>query len=359
MTELSAWVAQSRGLAVGLGVGAHLALDRPQEVGATGLFLGALPLWSAQGHTVALLALPPLPVEGWPGVVIRDDECWTVSSDRRTLLPQLLLRSVLRFPDRAGRLRDAWHDVEPRLQSLHSHLGGDMAGLTTVGRAVASEEFVKALSGERQSRGIEHATSSLFRSIDGSPQAQEYADWLDSVSAGRAAALRDASAYGAWSRRVLCWSEVLDFAGMGVDRPPEPWRQRIIEELAGIDTGMPVRVSWQVDIGDGSAETVLLEAAMRMDQSTSDLDPVTVAIAEAMEAEGPAYRGLAHAEAVVVLNQRDQPERAWGALQSANWWAARSLGEVPDFIPRGGRLLAQEHGWSDILGLLDLLDGGE
>jgi hypothetical protein len=152
---------------------------------------------------------------------------------------------------------------------------------------------------------------------------------------------------------------VLDFAGRGTGRAPAPWRYRIIEEGAGVDCGLPIRASWQVDVGDGSPETVLLEAAMRVDQEGSLEDPVTKAMARAMESEGPYYRGLAHAEAVVVLNEQGQPERAWGALQSASWWSARNMGDIPEALLRGANLLAQEQGWAEIFAVLDLGGGAD
>ncbi|MEO5851901.1 MAG: hypothetical protein ABIQ15_05260, partial [Nocardioides sp.] len=183
--------------------------------------------------------------------------------------------------------------------------------------------------------------------------ARLYAQWLDAHSAGQFPAPASTEAYGRWSRRVMCWSEVLELSGRGApDRSALP-RQSIIEGAAGVDSGLSPRVSWRADIGEGSAETVLLESAMRLEQEPDIEDPITRALAHAMDNEGLDYRGLAHAEAVVVLRDRGEPERAWGALQSAAWWSSRHLGEMPDFVMNGGRLMAEENDWTDVASMLE------
>jgi hypothetical protein len=65
------------------------------------------------------------------------------------------------------------------------------------------------------------------------------------------------------------------------------------------------------------------------------------------------YDGYAHAEAVVALDESGEPERAWGALHSAAWWGANSVGKAPAAMLDGGRLLAERHGWKDIGWALD------
>ena len=77
-------------------------------------------------------------------------------------------------------------------------------------------------------------------------------------------------------------------------------------------------------------------------------DPVVAGIVRALVAEGTSYRGLAHAEAVVVLDERGEPHRAWGSLQSAAWWAARSTGHTPEAMLTGAIFLAERHSWDDV-----------
>jgi hypothetical protein len=72
-------------------------------------------------------------------------------------------------------------------------------------------------------------------------------------------------------------------------------------------------------------------------------------LVKALAIEGVSYQGYTHAEAVVALDEADQPERAWQVLQSAAWWAARRAGHVPDAMLTGALFLAERHGWGNIL----------
>jgi hypothetical protein len=71
------------------------------------------------------------------------------------------------------------------------------------------------------------------------------------------------------------------------------------------------------------------------------------------------YEGYAHAEAVVALDERGEPERAWGALHSAAWWGANSRGVAPSAMFDGARLLARRHGWDDIAWAVEQATGGQ
>jgi hypothetical protein len=289
---------------------------------------------------------------------VRDDDCWTVASDRTTLVPQLLVRSTLRTSERRA-LAQEWSEIEPGLMALHAHAGGNEAAMAAVAEGLGATELSATSATEPADDESWRLASSLFRAVDPTPAARQFADWLDALSAGQAPPSAAAEAYGIWSRRVMCWSEVLDLAGRAPVRFAAPSRYSIIEQAAGVDSGVSLRVSWRADIGEGSAETVLLEVAMRIQQEANIDDGVTRALALAMDSEGPDYRGLAHAEAVVVLKDRREPERAWGALQSAAWWSSRHLGHMPDFVMNGGRLLAEENGWTDLLSVLERSDRRE
>ena len=91
-----------------------------------------------------------------------------------------------------------------------------------------------------------------------------------------------------------------------------------------------------------------MSAARELSSKGPSSDPVSIALARALTEQALSYRGLAHAEAVVVLDERGEPERAWGVMQSAAWWAARRTGAVPDAILEGARFLAERHGWADV-----------
>lgn len=363
MTALEAWITEIESLASRLNVGPSLALDRPAgralaRATCHGGFPGVIPLWSARRYTVGLLADPLAVPRSWPGVILQDGEGLTVATDSRTLLPQLLIRHISRFPARATRLAEAWGEIGQRMHALHNLLGGEEQTIEDVVGAATDPDLLRALA-QRNSdeRRFQTVCSALCRRVDDSEPFRHLADWLDAAIARMPPLPRELAAYGPWSRRVLCWSYILGFAGTASLRPPTAWLYRIIEADAGVDSGLPVRASWQIDPGGASAETALLEAAMLIEQGPAAQDRVTAAMARAMCMEGTAYRGLAHAEAVVVLDEQREPSRAWGALQSAAWWAAHNMGEVPDVILRGARFLAERHDWVDILTVLDRASG--
>ena len=354
MSTLEEWAAEC----VGLAIEVELGWFRPRQSGdlapSAGAQFGVLPLWRIRDHTVALLARPGTPVASWPGVLLRGEDLWTLSSDRATLVPQLLVRILCRQEGLA--LAQEWSTVEPGLAALHAHLEGDAATLTAVAASLGSTERPSLAdpAGDDE-RERSRLAGALFRAVDRSPASLLYADWVDASAAGDTPAPTAVEEFGPWARRVVCWSEVLDLAGRGVGRFPAVARHAVIEATAGLDSGVTTRVAWHADVGEGSAETVLLETAMRIrqDPEAQAEYPVASALATAMDSEGPKYRGLAHAEAVVVLKDQGEPERAWDALQSAAWWSSRSLGEVPQFIVEGGRLLAQENGWRDLAAVLE------
>jgi hypothetical protein len=354
MSGLDAWVIEISKCVRELRSEHVLGVDQPpdsvlsRKVAATG-FPAVLPLWTGRRHIVGLLADPLANPETWSGVILQDEQGLTIASDARTLLPQLIVQRVLsNSPDTAEQLANRWSEVGEKALALHRILGGTDDELEAV-VAVASDSVAREAFKYKQDRAavFEAAHSSLCRKIDHSEPFVRYADWLDASIAGRWTKPEDPSRYGAWGRRVLCWAQRLAFAQPTMPRVPTTWLHRIVEERAGIDSGVPVEASWSIQLG-ASGEAALIEAAMVIDHEPPSTDPVSAGIVRAMLAEGTSYRGFAHAEAVVALDERGEPERAWAALQSAAWWAARNTGKVPDAMLEGARFLADRHGWVDV-----------
>jgi hypothetical protein len=138
---------------------------------------------------------------------------------------------------------------------------------------------------------------------------------------------------------------------------PGAWLQQLIEERAGLDSGVFDEPSWSIQPGGASSETMLTEAAMSTSHAPPSTDAVGEQIRDALLKEGASYRGLAHAEAVPILAQSGEAKRAWGILLSAAWWAARNTGEAPSATLDGARLLADRHGWSDVRWVVDRAAG--
>ena len=126
----------------------------------------------------------------------------------------------------------------------------------------------------------------------------------------------------------------------------------IVETFAGIDTGISGSASWTMQItGNGKATSVSFAATLNKDRALGD--DVTGVLTKALVSERLDYEGLAHAEATPLLDERGEPERAWGVLNSAAWWMAQSTREVPPAVLDGARLLCDEHGWNDIRWVID------
>jgi len=313
-------------------------------------FPGVLPLWSGHLQTVGLLAAPSVAPHAWPAVVLARGQALTFATDARTLLPQLIVHRVLsKLPATAERLADRWREIEPKVLTLHRILGGSDELLNTVIAAVR-DPGTRLLFTFRPGHEAEFeaAHSRLARQIETSEPFVCYADWLDACIEGRWSAAEAPERYGPWGRRVLCWACRLRYRQPAVLTLPAAWVYRVIEGHAGIDSGVPTRATWAARPGAASGETALVEAAESIVNESPSGDPVADGLVKALTSEGASYRGYAHAEAVVALDERDEPQRAWGALQSAAWWAARNTGQAPQAMLDGARLLAERHKWVDI-----------
>jgi hypothetical protein len=317
---------------------------------ATHGYPGVLPLWSGELQTVGLLADPAAVPTTWRAVVLARRHGLTLATDARTLLPQLIVHRVLsKLPVTAERLADRWNKIQPKVLALHRTLGGSDEPLDTVIAAVRDPQsrgqFTPRVGREAE---FERAHSALARRIDNSEPFVRYADWLDACIETRWIAPDSAERYGPWGRRVLCWARRLRYRQPEVLTLPVSSVRRVIEEEAGIDSGVPKQASWAARPGGASGETALVEAARSIASVPSSGDPVGDGLVKALLTEGTAYKGYAHAEAVVALEERGEPERAWKVLQSAAWWAARNTGQVPGAMLQGARFMADRHGWADV-----------
>jgi hypothetical protein len=307
-------------------------------------------LWAGRNHIVGLLATPDAEPEAWPGVIVRDGQGLTLATDAKTLLPQFLLHHVLsRVPETALQLGDRWSRNQPHILALHRVLGGSDEALNVVGSVLIDAAARAAFNySDGEEATLESAYSALARQIDRSNPFSRYAEWLDAAITRRWVALAQPGEYGSFGRRALCTAQRLSFAEPAAPKVPVAFLLQMIEGNAGIDSGVPAQPSWTVRVGAASGETALVEAAMELDHAPQPDDSVGAALIKALVTEGTSYRGFAHAEAAVALDERGEPSRAWGALQSAAWWAARSLGEAPPAMLGGSRFMAERHNWDDI-----------
>jgi len=354
MTALDDWVKEVRAAVDALVPGRGLGIGQPpdralsQQVALAG-FPGVLPLWGARRTLFGLRVVPGADPRAWPGVFIQDGQGLTLATDARTLVPQAIVnRHLSGDPAAAERLAGEWGEAGPGTLALHRALGGADEALdavvATLGEPAAREAFRWREGKEAE---FEAAHSALARKIDASPAFVRYADWLDGCIAGACAAPEDAPAFGAWERRVLCLASRLALSRPGTPKLGAPLVLRVVEPDAGIDSAVPGEPSWSIQPGGASGETTLVEAAASLGDEPP-ADPVAAGLVRALTTEGSSYRGLAHAEAVVALDEGGEPERAWGALQSAAWWAARNTGGVPPAMFEGARFLSERHGWADV-----------
>jgi hypothetical protein len=355
MTNLENWISENENAVTTVGsipgFGDLQPSDSPlsQTTAREGL-QGVLLLLRVRRHATCLRVQPLGVPHIWPGVIVKNGQALPVATDARTLLPQLVVHLALsNAVDTAHQLAELWTEIGEKVAELHRVLGGIDSTLneviTTVSDPVSRDVF-KYVPG--QEKDFEAAHSTLCRKIDNSEWFVRYADWLDACAARQWTTPEDPPRYGVWSRRVLCWASRLALVESNMPRLPTDWVHQILEGNAGLDSGVPNEVSWSVQAGAASGETMLVEAASSIEHETPSTDPIRAGILKALLTEGTSYRGLAHAEATVTLDEQGEPERAWEALQGASWWAARNLGEVPQSMLAAARFLADRHGWADV-----------
>jgi hypothetical protein len=306
-----------------------------------------------------LLATPAAVPQEWPAVILSHGQGLTLASNARTILPQLIVQHYLsNQPSTAERLADQWRAAEPQAVALHQVLGGAKEQLQKAIAAVRDPSMRAAFKySSDQEEEFEEVHSTLLRKIDSSEPFLHYADWLDACIHGHCTLPEEPELYGPWGRRVLCWASRLLIGQAPRQKLPASWVERVIDGNAGIDSGVPIVPSWSLLVGGASGETALVEAARLIEHDLPADDEVGQGLVQALLTEGTSYRGLAHAEAVVALDERGESTRAWGALQSAAWWAARNTGSVPEAMFEGARFIATRHEWSDVLWVVERATG--
>jgi len=325
-----------------------------RAVAASG-FPGVLPLWSGRLQTVGLLADPSATPETWSAVILKDGQGLTLSTDGRTLLPQFIIQRVLsNLPEAAERFAERWDTIASVTTALHRVLGGTERALEDVVAVVRDPVGRGSFKYEKHAEAaFQSAHSRLERAVDRSEAFIRYADWLDACLAGQCAPPDEPATYGSWGRRVNCWANRLLPRQHSTRKMPASRLREVIEGHAGIDSGVPVKASWSARPGAASGEAALAEAARQLEHEPPAGDNVADGVVQALLTEGAKYRGYAHAEAVVALDERGEAKRAWATLQSAAWWAARNAGHVPEAMIAGARSLADRHRWADLSWMLE------
>lgn len=365
MDSLQEWVEQIGGAAGALVAEDALEMREvpgaalSRRVGADG-YPGVLPLWAGRRYVVGLLARPDAEPRVWPAVILKDGQGLTLATDARTLVPQLVVQRMLSGnPEGAERLAEQADRHGPAIAALHRALGGTDDSLRAVLDAVRDPAVRDSFRSPDANPAVYHgAHAALLRRIDGSESFTRYAHWLEGAIAGSPAAVNSLHLYGPWARRVLAWSIVMGRYDPAMPQPAPSLLHWLLEADAGIDAAVPGDPVWAVRVGSASGEATLALAAESLRDTPAPVDPVREGILRALLNEGEEYRGLAHAEAVVALDEGGEPARAWGVLLSAAWWAARNAGEVPAALGGGAAFLADRHGWSDIQWVLQLAAEG-
>jgi hypothetical protein len=355
MTILAGWIEEIGAAAAGLrgpgglGIAEAASQELSRRVAVDG-FVGVLPLWSGPNQTVGLLVDPETEARSWSAAILFDGQGLTLSSDSRTIVPQFIVQRLLSgLPQTAERLAERWSGIAAQVTTLHRALGGKDDELEPVVEVIRNSVTRAKFTKNKNSPGqFEEAHSSLLRQVDRSPEFHRYANWLDASIAGQTTVPRDQGQFGVWARRVVFLAtRFLDRRDPN-QKLPAALVHWIIEGDAGIDSGLPVRPTWAARVGAASGEAGIAEGVLLVADEPATGDIVSDGLRQALIDQGMSYTGLAHAEAVVALDERGDGPRAWRALHSATWWAARNTGTVPSALFDGARLLVRRHNWPDV-----------
>jgi hypothetical protein len=286
------------------------------------------------------------------------EQAMTLATDAATLLPRFLVaRHLSNLPEAADALRQNWDLLEPSLHHLHATLGGKDAALDAVARMVLDDRARGRLIYSASNRPVFEAThEALFRAIDPSPEFAAFSDWFAERLQGTRMQPSPA-AYGNWGRQALAWSLQFDIAAGELDDDLTRLAP-LVTGHSGWETAVSVSPSWY-EPGNGGSLGLSAMAAQLIDTGASLADPVDRQLVHAVSEAGTRYDGLTHAELVPLLDDRDQPQRAWAALCGAAWWMQASSGETPTAILDGAQMLASHNGWTDLAWLVDHASGAK
>jgi hypothetical protein len=335
-------------------VGIRARDEKARRLLAAGGFIGVLPLWREAAVVVGLQAEPGADTLDWRGLIIKDRQALTLAANARTLLPRFLL---LRFLSNTGssleELASEWPSIHPTFEALQTTLGGESRSLTAVAGVLGDRGRRAELTINRGGAEVyQRAMSRIAREIDRSPEFVAFADWLDRAVAGEVTP-PPASQLGPWTRQSVCWArKLLDEQRRDLIIDADA-AVEVIEWLGGVDAGVPRTPTWELRPGSDSSVSGLLALADKLEPARFEADPIRAGIVKALQTEALSYRGMAHAEAVPILDEAGQPERAWCTLNAAMWWMAQGRDPVPPAMPEGARMLCDRNGWNDILWVVE------
>ena len=331
----------------------YLTSDFCKEYGSRG-FVGCVPLWRSYNVTFGLIARPNTAVNQWTGYAEQDGEALTISSSSSRLLLKYLY--IMLFDDKVNDLRDAsrlWPQLRNDLLELHKALGGISDDFARLENFIGTEEQFHAFDLDEENRTpFEAAMSELARELDPSVEFTRFANWLDRAIEGDLTIGSDLN-LGCWQRMALTWPFLISKKSGQKAEIPEEEARNAVETFCFLDASRARSASWHISPGSGSVEmgqAALSEFIVEKGLQRSDyMGAIVLAVRE----RNYDYDGQAHAEAVPMLDEAGEPERAWGVLNSAAWWMARQHGEVPPAIFDGARLLCDRNGWDDMRWVID------
>lgn len=356
MKRLEAWHSELVQLLAEIGAEPGLGLDDPTEKTEDEKqdalsYPFALKLWQGRRTTVSLWPTPAKPWREWPVIIVKDGNALPLATDMRTALPRFLaMRLLSANPEGAKRLADRWPDMQAKAEKLHAILGGETMRLKAVVDAATDDESRTEMT-DAKSPTFEQAHSDLARKIDIDKNFVKFADWLDAAIVQGATFEANQGVGQPWASLVLGWIGFDCDEDNGAGMIAQLWP--LLEYYPGVGSGIPAEPSWVLRPGAYSGEVVANIAAGLIDRNNLAEGQIQQNIIRMMVDDGLDYNGHAHAEAVALADEGGEPVHAWGLLNSAAWWAARSLGKVPPAIFDGAYLLCNRNGWDDIRWVLD------
>jgi hypothetical protein len=338
---------------------------RPVDDKARGLlsrpgFIGVLPLWREASVVAGLQADPREGVDQWRGLIVKDGQALTLASSPATLLPRyLLMRFLADDSESLADLAAEWPRSGPAFGRLHGALGGDAASLDAVVAVLRDPTAHNALDLDKSEQPVfEAAMSRIARQIEPSASFQAFAAWLDAAIAGDAKPPEASERMGVWARQAVVWAAKLAAERNERIEISGKIALKVLEAWAGVDAGVPREATWNLRPGADSSVRGLVTLAEAADVDDLRDDPIGAGLVEAIRERGDGYAGEAHAAAVAAFDEGGDPERAWGALNAAAWWAAAATGDIPPAMLDGVRLLCERHDWPEIQWVTDQTFGG-
>lgn len=324
------------------------AVEGPVPAGtlAAAGFPAVLPLWwNARDLVVGLRITPGEPLSRWRPVLVESGESTTLGENPGELLPGLLaIRVVESGTSALDRLRERWPTARAAARELQSALGGDPRLIDdAVQQAISAGDVGLPPAGaspDERPRGVWLAgpRGACLTALD---------LWLAAHDGSPEAPPPDPIELGPWWRRAAMRWAWTQFCNPGLQPVPRAVLEDLLLLDAGSDDGNVEAPPWSFRLSNGgAAEGALSSTAMLWEQGASNPtgDPAGEGVARAL-LDPAGTDGETHARAAVLLDERGDPQRAWGALCSAAWWAARSLGSTPPALSAGLRILAQRRGW--------------